>query len=643
MRDAIRGFGAGLVVLAISLCAGLTLAAPLSLQVDRDSIAINEAVEVVVQVTGRHAVLQVPESEDFSVSDATSPFNQPIFCMSMGLEVISGPCTYRFFFAPKKDGTLTIGPFQLVDNFYRPGRLIASTKPVTIQVASEPAANPRAIPRQRTSRTRPRRPSRTPREAPSGPSIAGPEQPPTTPGALANLAEYSQHDLFLVPQTAKDIYYVNEPFTIDFILYVGDDSGASSLQGMELPELDGFRKERLENETMELGGTSIGGKHYNRYLLSSYVLIPMEPGDRLLEGVSATVLAAASNIQQFQGGFSISIRGGTQPVEVFAPPLQLKILEPPSPYPAGFSTANVGQFRIDHLVPPNPQPAGTWMVLKYELSGTGNLLSVEVPALTKDGAIEVRAPYQDNSGVTIDREGINGTLAVQLPFRLTRAGEKTLPPLTFVYFDPARKSYETLSIPLPPVVAEAPVTDDGAAPVIARDGLAPLVTSSLLVQAPSQDPWYTGRLVAMLLGIVLAIYLLLVVVRAMLRSADRDPLRRRRRAALQQARRDLDEARKHLQANRTDACFGALSRSLTGYLEGRFGLLAGSTTFDVLEQGLAQQGVPPDLSQAVRAELENADFGRFAPTTLQGGDMAASVGRIEELMARLDKVRGRSL
>lgn len=630
---------AGLIA-ALCLPAAALLAAPLSLQIDRKEIAINEAFEVKLQVNARHAIIQISETADFTVQDGTSAFNQPLFCMNMGMEVISGPCIYRFYFKPKNAGALTIPSFQLVDNFAQVGRLLARTEEIAVIVSPQRVKNPKVGGgnRARTGRSGGRR--RNNRQ-PSGPNLATPEQAPMKPSQLADLEGLARYDIFLVPETPKDAYYLNEPFAVDFVLYIGENSGANSLQGLELPELDGFRKERLETENTELGSTSIGRKKYSRFLLSSYVLVPMEPGEKVVSSAKATVLVSVSNMQQFNGGFSISIRGGSQPLEVFAPPLQLDIRPPPEPRPEGFDTANIGAFKIEKMVPPKAQPAGSWMVLKYDLVGRGNLLSVAVPTLAANANVEARRPHLDNRDVSIDRSGIQGRLAVQLPFRIMRAGTLGLPPLSFTFFDPDKQEYETISMSLPEVLVETPPEADGEALVPAADDLAPLATDPDFAVPQPVENWSQGRAVTWLIAVVVLLYMLLLLLRALSAFANRDPVRRRRHAALVSARRELTASEQHLAAGRIDAFYAALTRALAGYLEGRYDLSAASATFGVLESGLVSQGVSSELAQQIRQELENADFGRFAPTQLQEQDAAASLERTRRLMANLDKVKGR--
>jgi hypothetical protein len=628
------------IVAALCLSANTLVAAPLSLQIDRKEIAINEAFEVTLQVNARHAVVKILDTEDFTVQDATSAFNQPLFCMNMGMEVISGPCIYRFYFKPARAGKLTIPSIQLIDNFARMGRLIAKTEETPVTVSPERAKNPKTGPKSRARSRRPGSRRRDTRQA-GGPAVAAADQKSMRPSQLAELEDFARYDIFLIPQTGKDTYYLNEPFSVDFVLYIGEKSGANSLQELELPELDGFRKERLEGKNAELGGTTVRGKRYSRFLLSSFVLVPMEAGDKVVDSARATVLVSVSNMQQINGGFSISIRGGSQPLEVFAPPLQLDIRATPEPLPPSFDTANIGSFKIEKMEPPKPQPAGSWMVLKYDLVGRGNLLSVEVPTLAKSPGIEARRPHLDNSNVTIDERGINGRLAVQLPFRVTHPGKMDLPPLEFTYFDPDQKEYETISVPLPAVVVDAPRTVEGEVLLPTTSDLAPLATEADFTLPEEFDGWARGGWVAWAMAMVLGFYVLLLLLRAVLSLADRDPVRRRRKAALISGRKELAASKEHLVAGRTDAFYAALTRALAGYLEGRFGLSTASSTFDALEEGLTSQGVSSELARLVRQELENADFSRFAPTQLQEQDTSTSLERTRSLIARLNRVKGR--
>ena len=631
-----------MVLVAGLLCAlvpAQSTAARLKVQIDADRAAINEFFEVTVQVHGSHVRLQLPETDKFEIEDATNQFNQPMFCMNMGLTVMSGPCVFSFLFRPKDSGKLSIPGFTLVDDFWNPGRVLSRSEEVAVTVAKEPAKGAKA----RKKRTKKRRSSirkrgRNRNTQTETATALGESEAALTLGELKNLERFAGYDLFVVPTIKQEAVYLNQPFRVDFVLYVGDKSGASSLQGLELPDLEGFRKEEIEVKDQEKTDLVLKGRSYSAYLLSRYILVPMEPGERVLAPAKAVILATVARRQQYSGGgFSVSFSSGSQPVEVFSPPIALDVRRVPEPTPDGFDDANIGHFELASLEPPPPQPMGSWMVLKYRLKGSGNLLSVVPPSLPEVPNVEYRRPYLDNSAVQVDEAGVHGYIDVQLPFRMERAGDFRVPPLELVYFDPDTGKFGRSKLSVPVLTATNPEDDGSGDSALADEELAGIIADSELAPPAKEDPalvWVAGYA----LGVPAAYFLALLVALA-LRLGKRDTRRRRRRQALAAARRDLLAAGKAAQGSGADRFYALVARAVGTYVEGRFEISVGSSVLESVERELMAKGVPAELARKVRQELESSEFGRFAPTTVQGSDMKSTHQRVRELLAQLDRVR----
>jgi hypothetical protein len=106
-----------------------------------------------------------------------------------------------------------------------------------------------------------------------------------------------------------------------------------------------------------------------------------------------------------------------------------------------------------------------------------------------------------------------------------------------------------------------------------------------------------------------------------------------------EAHRDLALARKAATGESADRFYSLLSKALCGYVEGRFSISVGSTLLPQVSRLLVERGLPEDLAGRVCAEIESAEFGRFAPTRLQEGDRREACRRAAELLARLDRVK----
>jgi len=637
-----------MVVAVCALAAPTAEARGLTVKIDTRKAAINEFFELTVQVNGSHVRLLPPKTDSFRIENTTNSFNQPMFCMNMGLNIMSGPCVYTFRFYPKKAGELKIPRFRLIDDFWNPGRLLGKSASFEVEVSKKPAKGGKAEALRKREKRKKREGrihrgrTRTGKRRSGNPRVFEETEAPVPLADLRVLDRFADYDLFLVPFISEDSVYLNQPFKVDFLLYAGDGSGASSLQGLELPDLEGFRKEQIELQEEERRDVVIKGKSYTAYLLSRYILMPMEPGKRTLSSAKATVLASVSHYEEFSGsGFSVSFRSGTQPVQVYSPPVLLDIRTVPQPVPDGFVDTNVGRFELTNLEVPPSQPVGSWVVLKYDIEATGNLLSFAPPALPALAQFENRPAYVDSSGVVVDSKGIHGKVQVQLPFRMKRAGSYSLPPLRLVYFDPLKAAFGRSTLELPELTAVEPGEAGGTASTASLEELEGIVPDASLDRAYSNAPavpagWVIGYAAGMPM-----LYLLAVLAQLLLRVGGNDTPRRRRRVAVASARKDLARAGKLVGTGSTDQFYSLLARALSSYLEGRFSISVGSTILDGIEQGLARQGVPGELTCRVREELESSEFGRFAPSSIQEGDMEAALRRAVDLLAQLDKVKTR--
>lgn len=621
----------------------------LSVEVDPTELTLDDTATVKVVVQARHVNLRVPSGDDFELVSTTDPFEQPMFCMSMGYNVISGPCIYTFELQPLKEGKVQVPGFTLVgDDMTRsPGRQVDSSDPVELTVgkgSGQPKAARKSTARSRAQRQRQRLApgfQQGGAEKQEELAVPSPSDAPMTLEEVEQLERFAKYDVFLLPKFAKKDVFVNEPFRVDFYIYIAEDAQVSQLQDLQLPELDGFRKEELEVKRHDPTDAQVGQRGYKKYLLARYVLIPLKAGETTMKPAEATMLVNSTQVQQFGSGFSVQIQSGSKQMSVFGPAVQVKIREMPAGAPSGFHSGNVGSFKMVPGEAPEEQPAGSWNMLRFDIEGEGNLFSVVPPELPPIPDLETREPHVDRSAVKATMNGIQGKVSVQIPFRVTHPGNWTLPALTLQYLDPSTGKYASASLGEVKVVASA-AEAGGSVPVTASGES----LRGILREGPTEGrgEWSLPVVwVAWGVAGLAALYLLALGVRGAWRMVSQmDPARKRAARMMRQARSELQDARRFAHKGDTKACFAALGRTIPLYLEARFGFSAGSKTLGELESALISSGVPADLAATVRQELESADFGRFAPSAVQGQDCAGAVERTSELLNRLRRVRSRS-
>jgi tetratricopeptide (TPR) repeat protein len=191
------------------------------------------------------------------------------------------------------------------------------------------------------------------------------------------------------------------------------------------------------------------------------------------------------DIETGQAGRSIFFTSPTsQEVEVASEPILLPVEPLPAGAPAGFKGA-VGQFTVESKMIPEQVNEGEPVTWTLTLRGTGNWpAGVELPPRAVPSQIRTIQPKlrREFNGIEI----FTGAIVEDLVMIPVSAGEFQLPSVKFVYFDPKKKSYETieakppkilvtkgaagLSISTPPGAASPASTPSGKQPMPAVAG-----------------------------------------------------------------------------------------------------------------------------------------------------------------------------
>ena len=140
---------------------------------------------------------------------------------------------------------------------------------------------------------------------------------------------------------------------------------------------------------------------------------------------------------------------GSVEVEASTEPVPLEVQPLPAGAPAGFKGA-VGQFTLESKLVPEQVNEGEPITWTLSLKGTGNWpMGVELPSRTVPAKMRTIQPKlrREFDGTQV----FTGGLVEDLVLIPTDPGEYELPAVKFVYFDPRKKSYETLEAKPPKI------------------------------------------------------------------------------------------------------------------------------------------------------------------------------------------------
>ena len=470
-RTAVAATCVAIAVLVAVLVAGLPAVAMAEISVTasvrQTTVSLNESFPLTISVEGTRSApapnLDALE-EHFSVRSAGSSTN-----MSMVNGRITQSKSFTYMLLPRDLGTFTRGPARIdVDG----SEYLSNTFDVTVVEGGTPAPQNRSEVREGTQTS-------------------------------------SGRDVFATTTLDKSSAYVDEQITLSFKYYRRSEPFRQPQY--EPPDLTGFWVEDLDarEEYIEI----VEGRQYRvtelKTALFGTASGPATVGPATLvyyaEGPAFTFFSRAGERQTL----------ATDPIEIDIKPL------PGDGRPAEFNGA-VGRFQLSSSIDVTSVTVGDPVTLAVTVRGTGNIRTVPPPDLS--GLTEFRV-YESGSSTEVTRKNgvVGGVKRYEFVLVPLTEGEKTLPAVELVYFDPSTLRYEKTGSPARTVqvvpgiggageetVARAAIERLGGDIRYIRESSGPLTPSGRPLHA---HPWFV------LLQLVPPLALALVVVRR--RRADR--------------------------------------------------------------------------------------------------------------------------
>lgn len=562
--------------------------------VDRDRVAIDETIrlQVTLALSQRASPkdLELPGTPDFEVL-SQGKSEQSSFSLGGGGPAFRRVQTWTLLLQPLKEGSLSIlpGTVTVDGKRYETGRLTVQVGPPSsggAQVQRSPGASPRAS-------------GKADRDEPIGSLLGG--------GPAA-----SERDLFVRATVDKAEAFVGEQIT--FSIYLLSRVPVSHVEGVRLPDLDGFWSESLETPR-QISSTVqvVDGVEYRAYLIQRRALFPLRAGTLQIQPVELDVISGRS---AFGGGRRTTRK---------SPVAELRIKDLPAGAPSGFSPGNVGQWMLEADATPYEVQLGQPVTWKIGARGLGNLRNVELPVPPDVEGFKIFEPTRTEQ--TEVKGGVfGGSKTAAYVLVPEKPGRFDLPSVAFTTFDPRTGTYEThRTRPFSITVLQG--SGGGHAAATPPAGGTPAEPASGLRQAPVapvvgaaaepiyEKPWFF---------LALALPLLTWAGTALV-PRIRGGLPRRRKLPVEAVPglADLE-----LLASRGDgAFFSTCERVLLAAAGGRLGRGVVGLPRDELYEALLEDGVAQEAVQALRAALESCDQARWAPGALADATGVLSVTR----------------
>ncbi|HEY2781728.1 MAG TPA: BatD family protein [Steroidobacteraceae bacterium] len=273
--------------------------------------------------------------------------------------------------------------------------------------------------------------------------------------------------------------YVGESVPVE--IEVGMRSGfVSSLNGLPKLTGDNFTLNNLSHQP-ERSEKLINGEPFVVFTWRS-ILSVVKPGTFSLAAAAPLTVKIRTRSKKdallddrFGDPFWQNLFGTTVPkdLDVTSPPQELKVLElPAAGRPADFHGA-IGTFNIVSDIAPAKADVGDPITLRMRITGSGSFDRVDSTML--DHVDQWKTYPPKSSFNTSDPVGFSGMKTFEQPVIASKPGQQTLPGLSFSYFDPNSRRYETarsapLSVTISPSLADSTLTASRVAANAAASG-----------------------------------------------------------------------------------------------------------------------------------------------------------------------------
>ena len=429
-------------------------------------------------------------------------------------------------------------------------------------------------------------------------------------------------NLFIRATIDKNKVYQGEQVTVTYKLYTRLNI-AAQMSVDKLPQYQGFWAEEIETpRNISFTTEVIDGKQYRVGLLKRAALFPSQSGKLEVTPFQLKIpvqVEKKKNPNSVWDDFFGDPFGRAEVIEYSAKSNTLKVDVIPLPEnnkPASFKGA-VGKFDFSASLDKSTTKTNEPVSLKLKISGTGNISLLDFPPFELPNGVE---KYDPKTNDQINRVGvISGFKEAEYLLIPRIAGSREIPPIEFSYFDPAKRSYQTIKSKLFSVKIEqgqtsAESTTDQQA-VEQLDSDIRYIKTSFDDIEQSSDLLFerTGFWIASILPLLAAIMLVSWKRKQDKLSGNVQLLKYSRAEKI--ARKRFKKAKKYLETNSVELFYSEISDALFGYLEDKFRIPKSEFTLERAASELSMRNIPTELIEKMKTNAEKCEYIRFAPGT----------------------------
>ena len=544
---------------------------------------------------------------DFLMNEDGDNFTPPSF---ENFKVVGGPSqsisnswingertyskTYTYFLAPKKRGSTNIGQASIEVK-----GVIYKTSPIEINVTA---------------------------------AVDVPKDP--------NDPEYlASESIDLVAEISKTDPYLNEAISVVYKLYIAENTGIRTWNEIDKPRYNDFWSQNIDVKELKVQEGLYKGENYRFVVLKKTVLFPQKTGELSLEPLTLDIsVEVPSNRRDIFGRRATTtvnrtVTAGNRNIKVKPLPKQGR--------PENFSGA-VGEFDFKVESSKKTLTASEAFNLKLEVSGKGNLMLFELPEPILPSSLEIYDP-EHSEDIKTSLNGTKGRILDNYTVVTNESGQYPIPPISFSFFNPKTKRYETINSEKIIINAsENPyisknnvdnISQDNISKIESKDSEFSSIYTSTKLEPIEKDDFFKSVLFWLLFVTPLffipaiIIYTKIKGKRAM--DFEGNKIRKNRKLA----KKYLSEAKKNI--GNKESFYEALERALHSYLKAKLKIKTVDLSKDRIKSLLDNNSISSSNVTVFVKLLESCDFARYTP--LGKSDMIKDYENASEIISQINK------
>lgn len=497
--------------------------------------------------------------------------------------------TYTYFLAPKKRGSTNIGQASIEVK-----GVIYKTSPIEINVTA---------------------------------AVDVPKDP--------NDPEYlASESIDLVAEISKTDPYLNEAISVVYKLYIAENTGIRTWNEIDKPRYNDFWSQNIDVKELKVQEGLYKGENYRFVVLKKTVLFPQKTGELSLEPLTLDIsVEVPSNRRDIFGRRATTtvnrtVTAGNRNIEVKPLPKQGR--------PENFSGA-VGEFDFEVESSKKTLTASEAFNLKLEVSGKGNLMLFELPEPILPSSLEIYDP-EHSEDIKTSLNGTKGRILDNYTIVTNESGQYPIPPISFSFFNPKTKRYETINSEKIIINAsENPYVSknnvDNISKIESKDSKFSSIYTSTKLGPIEKDNFFKSALF-WLLFITPLFFIPAIIIYTKIKGKrgmdfEGNKIRKNRKLA----KKYLSEAKKNI--GNKESFYEALERALHSYLKAKLKIKTVDLSKDRIKSLLDNNSISSSIVTVFVKLLESCDFARYTP--LNKSDMIKDYEAASEIISQIDK------